>query len=102
MLCNGDPVLKAAVRLSGFITRGVDGKYTTPDSARSLGKLLWSSEDQPNSGAGPNRFEGLAYWRPEFWPDSLNSTISKVVSPKLKFGVRLLPTMTFLPARTPG
>src|SRR6185437_7351945 len=31
----------------------VNGKYTTPDSARSLGKPLWSSEDQPNSGGGP-------------------------------------------------
>ena len=48
-----DPVLKAAVDVVGVHYSRVDGKYTTPDSARSLGKPLWSSEDQPNSGAGP-------------------------------------------------
>jgi len=48
-----DPVLKAAVDAVGVHYSRVDGKYTTPDSARSLGKPLWSSEDQPNSGAGP-------------------------------------------------
>jgi len=50
---HGDPVLKAAVEAVGVHYSRVDGKYTTPDSARSLGKPLWSSEDQPNSGAGP-------------------------------------------------
>ena len=48
-----DPALKAAVDVVGVHYSRVDGKYTTPESARSLGKPLWSSEDQPNSGAGP-------------------------------------------------
>jgi len=48
-----DPVLKAAVDVIGVHYSLVEGKYTTPDSARDLGKPLWSSEDQPNSGAGP-------------------------------------------------
>jgi hypothetical protein len=48
-----DPSLKEAVDVVGVHYSLVSGKYTTPDSARSLGKPLWSSEDQPNSGAGP-------------------------------------------------
>jgi Glycosyl hydrolase family 59 len=48
-----DPTLKAAVDVVGVHYSLVDGKYTTPGSARSLDKPLWSSEDQPNSGAGP-------------------------------------------------
>jgi hypothetical protein len=50
---NNDPGLKEAVDVVGVHYSLVNGKYTTPDSARSLGKPLWSSEDQPNSGAGP-------------------------------------------------
>jgi Glycosyl hydrolase family 59/Galactocerebrosidase, C-terminal lectin domain len=50
---NNDPALKEAVDVVGVHYSLVNGKYTTPDSARNLGKPLWSSEDQPNSGAGP-------------------------------------------------
>ena len=48
-----DPSLKAAVDVVGVHYSVVDGKYTTPDSARTLNKPIWSSEDQPNSGGGP-------------------------------------------------
>jgi galactosylceramidase len=50
---NNDPALKEAVDVVGVHYSLLNGKYTTPDSARSLGRPLWSSEDQPNSGAGP-------------------------------------------------
>jgi hypothetical protein len=50
-----DPELKAAVDAVGvhYSQSLVDGKYTTPDAAKTLGKPLWSSEDQPNWGGGP-------------------------------------------------
>jgi len=50
---NNDPALKEAVDVVGVHYSLVDGKYTTPDSARNLDKPLWSSEDQPNPGGGP-------------------------------------------------
>ena len=42
-----------AVDVIGVHYSLVDGKYTTPSEARRIGKRLWSSEDQPNSGGGP-------------------------------------------------
>jgi len=48
-----DQVLANAVYAVGVHYSLVDGKYTTPAEARTIGKLLWSSEDQPNSGGGP-------------------------------------------------
>jgi hypothetical protein len=48
-----DAELKAAVYAVGVHYPLVNGKYTTPANARSVGKPLWSSEDQPNSGGGP-------------------------------------------------
>jgi hypothetical protein len=48
-----DPEVSAAVNAVGVHYSLVDGKYTTPSSARTIGKPLWSSEDQPNSGGGP-------------------------------------------------
>jgi hypothetical protein len=46
-----DPVLRNAVAVVSVHYPRVDGKLTTPDSARSIGKPLWSSEDQPASSA---------------------------------------------------
>lgn len=48
-----DPELAKAVYAVGVHYSIVDGKYTTPAAAKSFGKPLWSSEDQPNSGGGP-------------------------------------------------
>src|SRR5579859_6104288 len=48
-----DSELNAAVSAVGVHYPIVDGKYTTPANARTIGKPLWSSEDQPNTGAGP-------------------------------------------------
>jgi hypothetical protein len=48
-----DPALKAAVAVVGVHYPIVDGKYTTPDKARTVSQPLWSSEDQPNTGSGP-------------------------------------------------
>jgi O-glycosyl hydrolase len=48
-----DPALKAAVAVVGVHYSIVDGKYTTPDNARTISQPLWSSEDQPNTGSGP-------------------------------------------------
>jgi len=49
-----DPALNAAVDVIGVHYPLDDkGKTTTTDAARKLGKPLWSSEDQPSSGAGP-------------------------------------------------
>jgi Glycosyl hydrolase family 59 len=48
-----DPELAKAVYAVGVHYSIVDGKYTTPAAAKTSGKLLWSSEDQPNSGGGP-------------------------------------------------
>jgi hypothetical protein len=48
-----DPELNTAVSAIGVHYPIVDGKYTTPANARTIGKPLWSSEDQPNTGAGP-------------------------------------------------
>jgi hypothetical protein len=48
-----DSEINAAVYAVGVHYPLVDGKYTTPANARSIGKPLWSSEDQPNSGGGP-------------------------------------------------
>lgn len=48
-----DPELAKAVYAVGVHYSIVDGKYTTPAAAKTLGKPLWSSEDQPNSGGGP-------------------------------------------------
>src|ERR1700761_892606 len=48
-----DAELNTAVSAVGVHYPIVDGKYTTPSNARTIGKPLWSSEDQPNSGGGP-------------------------------------------------
>lgn len=48
-----DPELAADVDVIGVHYPLVDGKLTTTDAARRTGKPLWSSEDQPNGGAGP-------------------------------------------------
>ncbi len=48
-----DAELNTAVDAVGVHYPLVDGKYTTPANARTIGKPLWSSEDQPNTGGGP-------------------------------------------------
>ncbi len=48
-----DSALNAAVDVVGVHYPQEHGKLTTPESAKTLGKPLWSSEDQPNSGGGP-------------------------------------------------
>ena len=48
-----DPELNTAVNAVGVHYPIVDGKYTTPANARTIGQPLWSSEDQPNTGSGP-------------------------------------------------
>jgi len=48
-----DQELANAVYAVGVHYSLVDGKYTTRAEARTIGKPLWSSEDQPNSGGGP-------------------------------------------------
>lgn len=48
-----DPELSTAVNAVGVHYPIVDGKYTTPANARTVGKPLWSTEDQPNTGSGP-------------------------------------------------
>jgi O-glycosyl hydrolase len=48
-----DAELAKAVDAVGVHYSLVDGKYTTPPEAMKIGKPLWSSEDQPNSGGGP-------------------------------------------------
>jgi galactosylceramidase len=48
-----DPDLAKAVYAVGVHYSIVDGKYTTPPQAKTSGKPLWSSEDQPNTGSGP-------------------------------------------------
>jgi hypothetical protein len=45
--------LDNAVSVVGVHYPWVDGKVTTPTEADAIGKPLWSSEDQPNSGGGP-------------------------------------------------
>jgi Glycosyl hydrolase family 59 len=45
--------LRDAVAVVGVHYPWVDGKVTTPTDAIRIGKPLWSSEDQPNSGGGP-------------------------------------------------
>jgi hypothetical protein len=45
--------LRDAVAVVGVHYPWVDGKVTTPAEAIRVGKPLWSSEDQPNSGGGP-------------------------------------------------
>lgn len=49
-----DAELAAAVDVIGVhYPQTEDGAITTTHAARASGKPLWSSEDQPNSGAGP-------------------------------------------------
>jgi hypothetical protein len=48
-----NPSLNNAVAVVGVHYPWVDGKVTTPAAANEIGKPLWSSEDQPNSGGGP-------------------------------------------------
>lgn len=47
-----DPALRDAVSVVTVHYPRVDGKVTTPEAAREIGKPLWSSEDQPASSAG--------------------------------------------------
>jgi hypothetical protein len=46
-----DPELRKAVAVVSVHYPRVDGKLTTPEDARTIGKQLWSSEDQPASSA---------------------------------------------------
>ena len=46
----------------------VDGKVTTPPEASAIGKPLWSSEDQPNSGGGSDSFARLELGRKNLGP----------------------------------
>jgi len=48
-----DPALKNAITAVTVHYPWVYNNATTPAAARTLGKPLWSSEDQPNSGGGP-------------------------------------------------
>lgn len=48
-----NPSLNNAVAVVGVHYPWADGKVTTPAVADAIGKPLWSSEDQPNSGGGP-------------------------------------------------
>ena len=48
-----DAELSAAVDVIGVHYPLIKSKYTTPANARLVGKPLWSSEDQPNTGSGP-------------------------------------------------
>jgi hypothetical protein len=49
-----DPKLAADIGVIGaHYPRDEQGKLSTTAAARSTGKPLWSSEDQPNSGGGP-------------------------------------------------
>jgi hypothetical protein len=49
-----DPELAAAVDVLGVhYPQTEDGALTTTQDAKASGKPLWSSEDQPNPGAGP-------------------------------------------------
>ena len=46
-----DPALRRAVSVVSVHYPRIDGKLTTPEDARTIGKPLWSSEDQPASSA---------------------------------------------------
>src|SRR6266478_490196 len=75
--------------LSGCITRGL-----TESIRLRILHAVWASRcgrarTSPTL-ARDRSFRGSGLLEAESWPDSLTSTISKVVSPKLKFGVRLL------------
>lgn len=48
-----DAMLNAAIAVVTVHYPRVHGKVTTPPAALTIGKPLWSSEDQPNSGGGP-------------------------------------------------
>jgi hypothetical protein len=48
-----DSTLASDVDVIGVHYPLVDGKITTTEVARKIGKPLWSTEDQPNSGGGP-------------------------------------------------
>ena len=48
-----DPELASSVAVIGAHYPRRNGKLTTTPEAKSSGKPLWSSEDQPNGGAGP-------------------------------------------------
>lgn len=48
-----DPVLDRDVAVVSVHYPWVYNHVTTPDDARTIGKPLWSSEDQPNAGGGP-------------------------------------------------
>jgi O-glycosyl hydrolase len=50
---HADAAVNAAVAVVGVHYPWVNGKTTTSEAAKKLGKPLWSSEDQPNSGGGP-------------------------------------------------
>ena len=48
-----DPELARAIDVIGSHYPLDKGRITTTQAARNSGKVLWSSEDQPNSGSGP-------------------------------------------------
>lgn len=49
-----DPELATAVDVIGaHYPRGKDGALTVTETAKSAGRPIWSSEDQPNPGGGP-------------------------------------------------
>ena len=48
-----DPALKRAVAVVSVHYPWVYNHTTTPEDALTIGKPLWSSEDQPNAGGGP-------------------------------------------------
>jgi hypothetical protein len=49
-----DPALASSIDvLSVHYPQSEDGAVTTTHEAKAVGRPLWSSEDQPNSGAGP-------------------------------------------------
>lgn len=48
-----NPALASSVAVVGVHYPWIYNHVTTPDDARDIGKPLWSTEDQPNSGGGP-------------------------------------------------
>ncbi len=48
-----DPTLHEAIDVVAVHYPQENGRLTTPETAKRVGRPLWSSEDQPNSGSGP-------------------------------------------------
>jgi hypothetical protein len=94
-----DPALNSAVTVVSVHYPSDNGQLTTPPDSLAIGKLLWSSEDQPASNANRIHSRDWKIGGREL-AQLYNANYLKGASPRPRSGLPLPPTTISLPLQT--